>query len=77
LVRAPRAAEKSSSILPSPGWSPERLKALVHRATLLASGKPVEEGHLIQALESSGGQNRPAIEQLGTTLSCRSASPKI
>jgi len=46
----------------TPGWSPARLKSLVDRATLLANGKPVDEGHLIQALESSGGQDRPAVE---------------
>jgi transitional endoplasmic reticulum ATPase len=46
----------------TPGWSPARLKSLVDRATLLANGKPVEEGHLIEALESSGGQDRPPVE---------------
>ncbi len=48
----------------TPGWSPARLKALVDRATLLANGKPVAEGHLVQALESSGGQDRPAVEHV-------------
>jgi transitional endoplasmic reticulum ATPase len=34
----------------------------VDRATLLANGNPVEENHLIQAIETAGGQDRPAIE---------------
>jgi len=46
----------------TPGWSPARLRSLVDRATLLANGKPVEEIHLIEALETAGGQDRPAIE---------------
>jgi transitional endoplasmic reticulum ATPase len=46
----------------TPGWSPARLRSLVDRATLLANGKPVEENHLIEALENAGGQDRPAIE---------------
>jgi transitional endoplasmic reticulum ATPase len=48
----------------TPGWSPARLRSLVDRATLLANGTPVEERHLIDALERSGGQDRPAIERV-------------
>lgn len=48
----------------TPGWSPARLKSLVDRATLLADGNPVEEGHLVDALERSGGQDRPAVERV-------------
>jgi transitional endoplasmic reticulum ATPase len=48
----------------TPGWSPSRLRSLVDRATLLANGKPVEENHLIEALETAGGQDRPALEPL-------------
>lgn len=46
----------------TPGWSPARLKSLVDRATLLAEGKPVSDRHLIEALETSGGADRPAQE---------------
>jgi transitional endoplasmic reticulum ATPase len=46
----------------TPGWTPARLKSLVDRAALLADGKPVEESHLIEALERGGGQDRPALE---------------
>jgi transitional endoplasmic reticulum ATPase len=48
----------------TPGWSPARLKGLVDRAALLADGGPVTERHLIEALETSGGQDRPALEQV-------------
>lgn len=46
----------------TPGWSPARLKSLVDCATLLANGNPVEERHLIEALEQGGGQDRPALD---------------
>lgn len=46
----------------TPGWSPARLKSLVDRATLLANDQPIEEGHLIEALETGGGQDHPSIE---------------
>jgi len=48
----------------TPGWSPARLRSLVDRATLLANGNPIEERHLVEALESTGGQDRPAMEQV-------------
>ena len=48
----------------TPGWSPARLRSLVDRATLLANGTPVEERHLIEAFERSGGQDRPALERV-------------
>jgi transitional endoplasmic reticulum ATPase len=48
----------------TPGWSPARLKGLVDRAALLADGTPIAERHLIEALESSGGQDRPALENV-------------
>lgn len=48
----------------TPGWSPARLKGLVDRAALLANGGPITEGHLVEALEKSGGQDRPALEQV-------------
>jgi transitional endoplasmic reticulum ATPase len=47
----------------TPGWSPARLKGLVDRAGLLAGSRAVEEAHLLKALESSGGQDSPAIEK--------------
>ena len=48
----------------TPGWSPARLKSLVDRATLLADRGPVEEAHLVEALETGGGQDRPAVERV-------------
>ena len=48
----------------TPGWSPARLKSLVDRAILVANGKPVEEYHLIEGLETAGGQDRTAIEPM-------------
>ena len=48
----------------TPGWSPARLRGLVDRAALLANGKPIEENHLSEALESTGGQDRPAFERV-------------
>ncbi|MEZ5399218.1 MAG: AAA family ATPase [Bryobacteraceae bacterium] len=48
----------------TPGWSPARLKSLVDRATLLADGNPVEEAHLVEALEKGGGRDRPALERV-------------
>jgi transitional endoplasmic reticulum ATPase len=48
----------------TPGWSPARLRSLVDRATLLSNGNPVEEAHLVEALERGGGQDRPAVERV-------------
>ncbi len=48
----------------TPGWSPARLKSLVDSATLLANGQPIEESHLIKALETGGGQDHRAIEPM-------------
>ncbi len=48
----------------TPGWSPARMKGLVDRAALLADGGPITERHLVEALENSGGQDRPALEQV-------------
>jgi transitional endoplasmic reticulum ATPase len=48
----------------TPGWSPARLKALVDRAALLADGGPINERHVIEALEKTGSQDRPALEQV-------------
>lgn len=48
----------------TPGWSPARLKGLVDRAVLLANGSPVEEFHLLAALEASGGHDRPNVESV-------------
>jgi transitional endoplasmic reticulum ATPase len=48
----------------TPGWSPARLRSLVDRATLLANGQPVEERHLIEALEGAGGQDGVPPEQI-------------
>ena len=48
----------------TPGWSPARLKGLVDRAVLLRSGSPVEEAHLLAALEASGGHDSPNLEQV-------------
>ena len=61
-----RCRGESTTSPPSRGarrdWSPARLKSLVDRAILLANGKPVEEVHLIEALERGGGQDRPAVD---------------
>lgn len=46
----------------TPGWSPARLKGLVDRAVLLAGNTPVEEAHLLTALEGAGGHDRPNLE---------------
>ncbi len=48
----------------TPGWSPARLKGLVDRAALLADSDPITERHLVEALESSGGQDRPELERV-------------
>jgi SpoVK/Ycf46/Vps4 family AAA+-type ATPase len=49
----------------TPGWSPARLKSLVERAALTAKSQPVEHRHLIEALERTGGRDRPALEPVG------------
>lgn len=46
----------------TPGWSPARLKSLTDRAALLAQGKWIEERHLVEALESSGGRDQGHME---------------
>ena len=46
----------------TPGWSPARLKSLVDRAALSANEKVLEERHLIEALESTGGRDHGALE---------------
>lgn len=49
----------------TPGWSPARLRALGDRATALASGKRVQQRHLIEALEKSGGRDQDPVERVG------------
>ncbi len=49
----------------TPGWSPARLKGLVDRAVLLANASPVEEAHLLAALEAGGGHDSPNLEKVG------------
>ena len=49
----------------TPGWSPARLKNLVDRASLCAQGKALEERHLIEALESTGGRDQGSLEPVG------------
>lgn len=46
----------------TPGWSPARLKSLTDRAALLAQEKEIEERHLVDALESSGGRDQGHME---------------
>lgn len=46
----------------TPGWSPARLKSLTDRAALLSQGKWIEERHLVEALESSGGRDQGHME---------------
>ncbi len=46
----------------TPGWSPARLKSLVDRAALCAQGKVIEERHLIEALENTGGRDQDLLE---------------
>ena len=49
----------------TPGWSPARLKGLVDRASLCAQEKVIEERHLIEALESTGGRDQGSLEPVG------------
>ncbi len=49
----------------TPGWSPARLKSLVDRAVLGAGGSGIEEWHLIEALENTGGRDQDALEPVG------------
>lgn len=51
----------------TPGWSPARLKSLTDRAALLAQGKWIEERHLVDALESSGGRDQGHMEPVAWT----------
>jgi transitional endoplasmic reticulum ATPase len=46
----------------TPGWSPARLKSLVDRAALCAQEKTIEERHLVEALESTGGRDQGSLE---------------
>ncbi len=46
----------------TPGWSPARLRALVDRAALSAQGSPIEERHLVDALERAGGRDHGLID---------------
>ncbi len=48
----------------TPGWSPARLKSLVDRAVLRAGNGLVEQWHLVEALEASGGWDRPLLEKV-------------
>ncbi len=49
----------------TPGWSPARIATLVDRAALLAHGKSIEEQHLVDALERTGGRDHAMIEPVG------------
>jgi len=49
----------------TPGWSPARLGTLVDRAALSAQGKSIEERHLVDALERTGGRDHGLIEPVG------------
>jgi transitional endoplasmic reticulum ATPase len=49
----------------TPGWSPARLKGLVDRTALCAQEKVIEERHLIEALESTGGRDQGSLEPVG------------
>ena len=49
----------------TPGWSPARLKSLVDRAALGAQEKVIEERHLVEALESTGGRDQGSLEPVG------------
>jgi len=49
----------------TPGWSPARLKSLVDRAALCAQEKVIEERHLVEALESTGGRDQGSLEPVG------------
>lgn len=46
----------------TPGWSPARLRALVDRAMLQASGATATERDVLATLEESGGHDRPQVE---------------
>lgn len=46
----------------TPGWSPARLRALVDRAMLQASGATATEHDVLATLEESGGHDRPQVE---------------
>ena len=44
---------------------PARLKSLVDRAALCAQEKVIEERHLVEALESTGGRDQGSLEPVG------------
>jgi transitional endoplasmic reticulum ATPase len=46
----------------TPGWSPARLRALVDRAMLQASGATATDRDVLATLEESGGSDRPQVE---------------
>lgn len=46
----------------TPGWSPARLRALVDRAMLQASGATATDRDVLATLEESGGHDRPQVE---------------
>lgn len=46
----------------TPGWSPARLRALVDRAMLQASGASATDRDVLATLEESGGHDRPQVE---------------
>jgi transitional endoplasmic reticulum ATPase len=48
----------------TPGWSPARLRALVDRAMLQASGATATERDVLATLEESGGHDRPQVEEV-------------
>lgn len=49
----------------TPGWSPARLKGLVDRAALAAQSHAIEERHLIETLENTGGRDQEPLETVG------------
>lgn len=60
-----RAHDLTAIAKRTPGWSPARLKSLVDRASLCAQEKVIEERHLIEALERTGGRDQETSEPVG------------
>jgi len=60
-----RANDLTAIAKRTPGWSPARLKSLVDRASLCAQEKVIEERHLIEALERTGGRDQETSEPVG------------
>lgn len=48
----------------TPGWSPARLNELIDRAAEIAAAVPIEERHVIGALERTGGRDRPQLDRV-------------